>query len=115
MKQQNLYIRIKNKMKEATDILNYLNINTTAGDECNKCQEDLDLLLLSSLEDVRLINDDFTLSAALSHIIPVLLSLNRIKEAKELYLKITIHFIRNELDDAYSILHYNIVSPMQSK
>jgi hypothetical protein len=104
MKQQNLYLRIKNKMKEATDIIDYLKIKTTAGDECNKCEEDIDLLLVSSLEDIKLINDDFTLSAALSHIIPVFLVLNRIDEAKNLYTKITIHFIRNELEDAYSIL-----------
>lgn len=104
MKQQNLYLRIKNKTKEAADIVDYLNIKSALGDECNKCEEDIERLLLSSLDDLKLINDDFTLSAASGHVIPLLLTLNRIEEAKELYKNVTIHFIRNELEDAYDIL-----------
>lgn len=91
-------------MKETKDIIDYLNIKNSAGDECDKCEEDIEKLLHSSLEDLKLINDDFTLSAAVSHIIPTLLTLNRIEEAKELYTKVSIHFIRNDLEDAYDIL-----------
>ena len=56
MKQQNLYLRIKNKTKEAADIVDYLNIKSALGDECNKCEEDIERLLLSSLDDLKLIN-----------------------------------------------------------
>lgn len=104
MKQETLYTRIKNRMNEINDLINFMNNKAAVGKGFDTCLEDINLLLLSSMDDLSLISDEFTFSIAASLIIPVFIKLDRRNEAVELFKKVSIHFIRNELEDAYSFL-----------
>ena len=91
-------------MKEANEIVEHMRNESLIGNDRINYLDVVNSLIASSMNDLSLIGDDFTYGSAASHIIPILIELNRIDQAKELYKKISIHFIRKELQLTYSIL-----------
>lgn len=104
MEKHNLYLRVANKMKEVSDIISYMGSKAAMDEDCDNCLKNIDSLIISSLHDLSRIGDDFTFSSAASHIIPILIELDRKDQAIELYNKVSVYFIRKELEQAYGFL-----------